>query len=246
MAQDPVIRVKSLMKTYVLGEDVLNALDGVDLEIAQGEFLAIMGASGSGKSTLMNILGCLDRPTSGLYFLAGRDVARLTRGELLLADEPTGNLDSKSSASVMAVLQSLAREELTIVYVTHDSNVARYASRVVVMRDGRLISDQAQAGRRRGESSRPEGRVKLWQTLPLALKALGRNKTRSLLMMLGVVIGVASVISMVAVGEGARARVEGVFATMGTNMLIVLSGSTSSGGVMGGFGSMPTLPLRYE
>jgi len=83
--------------------------------------------------------------------------------------------------------------------------------------------------------------MKLWQTLPLALKALSRNKTRSLLTTLGIVIGVASVISMVAVGEGARARVEGVFATMGTNMLIVLSGSTSSGGVMGGFGSMPTL-----
>jgi putative ABC transport system permease protein len=83
--------------------------------------------------------------------------------------------------------------------------------------------------------------MKVWQTFPLALKALARNKVRSLLTTLGVVIGVASVISMVAVGEGARARVEGVFATMGTNMLIVLSGSTSSGGLMGGFGSMPTL-----
>jgi putative ABC transport system ATP-binding protein len=221
--------VQSLVKTYVLGEDVLNALDGVDLEIAQGEFVAVMGASGSGKSTLMNILGCLDRPTAGRYFLAGRDVARLTRGELaelrnallgfvfqnfnllprtsalenvelplvyagisrterrkrslealdrmgladrahhhpsqlsggqqqrvaiaraivnrprlLLADEPTGNLDSKNSASVMSVLRGLARGGLTIVYVTHDSNVARYASRVVVMSDGRLTSDQAQ------------------------------------------------------------------------------------------------------
>jgi putative ABC transport system permease protein len=83
--------------------------------------------------------------------------------------------------------------------------------------------------------------MKIWQTFPLALKALARNKVRSLLTTLGVVIGVASVISMVAVGEGARARVEGVFATMGTNMLIVLSGSTSSGGLMGGFGSVPTL-----
>ncbi len=230
MAQDPLIRVESLTKTYVLGDDVLNALDGVNLEIAQGEFLAIMGASGSGKSTLMNILGCLDRPTSGRYFLAGRDVARLTPGELaeirnellgfvfqnfnllprtsalenvelplvyagasraerrkrafdalermgladrahhhpsqlsggqqqrvaiaraivnhprlLLADEPTGNLDSKNSAAVMAVLQGLAREGLTVVYVTHDPNVARYASRVVVMMDGRLISDRAQS-----------------------------------------------------------------------------------------------------
>jgi putative ABC transport system permease protein len=83
--------------------------------------------------------------------------------------------------------------------------------------------------------------MNLVQTLPVALKALNRNRTRSLLTTLGVVIGVASVISMVAVGEGAKARVEGVFATMGTNMLIVLSGSTSAGGVMGGFGSMPTL-----
>jgi putative ABC transport system permease protein len=83
--------------------------------------------------------------------------------------------------------------------------------------------------------------MNLLQTLPIALRALNRNRTRSLLTTLGVVIGVASVISMVAVGEGAKARVEGVFATMGTNMLIVLSGTTSSGGVMGGFGSMPTL-----
>ena len=229
MAHEPLIRVESLMKTYVLGDDVLNALDGVNLEIARGEFVAIMGASGSGKSTLMNILGCLDRPTSGSYFLAGRDVARLTRGELaeirnallgfvfqnfnllprtsavenvelplvyagvsrserrkraldalermglgdrahhhpsqlsggqqqrvaiaraivnrprlLLADEPTGNLDSKNSVGVMGVLQGLARDGLTIAYVTHDSNVARFASRVMVMSDGRLISDQAQ------------------------------------------------------------------------------------------------------
>ena len=229
MTVEPLIRVEALMKTYVLGEDVLHALDGVNLEIAQGEFVAIMGASGSGKSTLMNILGCLDRPSSGRYLLAGRDVASLSPGELaeirnellgfvfqnfnllprtsavenvelplvyagvsraerrrralealarmglgdrahhhpsqlsggqqqrvaiaraivnrprlLLADEPTGNLDSKNSASVMAVLQGLARGGLTIAYVTHDSNVARYASRVLVMSDGRLISDQTQ------------------------------------------------------------------------------------------------------
>jgi putative ABC transport system permease protein len=83
--------------------------------------------------------------------------------------------------------------------------------------------------------------MNLAQTFAIALRALNRNRTRSLLTALGVVIGVASVISMVAVGEGAKARVEGIFATMGTNMLIVLSGTTSSGGVMGGFGSMPTL-----
>jgi putative ABC transport system ATP-binding protein len=192
-----------------------------------------MGASGSGKSTLMNILGCLDRPTSGRYFLAGRDVARLSPGELaeirneligfvfqnfnllprtsalenvelplvyagvsraerrrrsfealarmglaarvnhhpsqlsggqqqrvaiaraivnrpriVFADEPTGNLDSKTSIDVMAVLQELAQEGLTVVYVTHDSGVASYASRILVMRDGQLLSDSRQTGRR--------------------------------------------------------------------------------------------------
>ena len=230
-AAAPLIRVESLTKTYALGDDVLNALDSVDLSIEQGEFVAIMGASGSGKSTLMNILGCLDRPSSGRYFLAGRDVARLSPGELaeirnehigfvfqnfnllprtsalenvelplvyagvgrgerrrrslealtrmglasrvqhhpaqlsggqqqrvaiaraivnrprlLLADEPTGNLDSKTSVGVMAVLQGLARDGLTVVYVTHDAGVARYASRVLVMLDGRVVSDQTQTG----------------------------------------------------------------------------------------------------
>jgi putative ABC transport system ATP-binding protein len=235
----PLIQVESLTKTYVLGDDVLNALDGVNLTITQGEFVAIMGASGSGKSTLMNILGCLDRPTSGRYFLSGREIARLERGELaeirnhllgfvfqnfnllprtsavenvelplvyagvgrlerrrralealarlgltgranhhpsqlsggqqqrvaiaraivnrprlILADEPTGNLDSKTSVGVIAVLQELARDGLTVVYVTHDSDVASYASRVLVMRDGRLVSDQGQAGRQAAPMAR--------------------------------------------------------------------------------------------
>jgi putative ABC transport system ATP-binding protein len=239
MSKNPLIRVEDLMKTYVLGEDVLNALDGVNLSIDQGEFVAIMGASGSGKSTLMNILGCLDRPTSGSYFLAGRDVARLSPGELaeirnqligfvfqnfnllprtsaaenvelpliyagvgraerrrraldalermglsgrvnhhpaqlsggqqqrvaiaraivnrpriIFADEPTGNLDSKTSVGVMAVLQELARDGLTVIYVTHDAEVASYASRVLVMRDGRLVSDELQTGKRAAEIAR--------------------------------------------------------------------------------------------
>ena len=231
-ASKPLISVESLMKTYVLGDDVLHALDGVNLTIEQGEFVAIMGASGSGKSTLMNILGCLDRPSSGRYLLAGQDVAHLSRGELaeirnqllgfvfqnfnllprtsavenvelpliyagtpraerrrralealarmglaarvdhhpsqlsggqqqrvaiaraivnrpklILADEPTGNLDSKTSVGVMAVLQELARGGPTVVYVTHDAEVARYASRVLVMRDGQLVSDERQTGK---------------------------------------------------------------------------------------------------
>jgi len=197
--------------------------------VEHGEFMAIMGASGSGKSTLMNILGCLDRPTSGSYRLNGRDVSRLDAGELaevrnellgfvfqnfnllprtsalenvelpliyagvpraerraraqaalervelgdrlhhhpaqlsggqqqrvaiaramvnrprlIFADEPTGNLDSKTSTSVMALFQELSREGLTIVFVTHEPDIASYASRVVVVRDGRIVSDLEQ------------------------------------------------------------------------------------------------------
>jgi putative ABC transport system ATP-binding protein len=236
MAREPLIAAASLVKVYALGSEELRALDDVSLTVEQGEFLAIMGASGSGKSTLMNVLGCLDRATSGSYQLAGRDVARLGRGELaeirnelvgfvfqsfnllsrtsalenvelplvyaglsrreraararaaldrvgltdrarhhpaqlsggqqqrvaiaraivnrprlLLADEPTGNLDSKTSASVMALFQQLSSDGLTIVFVTHEPDVARYASRVVVMRDGRIVSDVPRNAEQRTE-----------------------------------------------------------------------------------------------
>jgi len=227
-----IIDAQGLTKTYVLGTEEVHALDTVNLQIEEGEFVAIMGSSGSGKSTLMNILGCLDKPTSGRYSLAGRDVSRLRPGELaevrnellgfvfqsfnllprtsaienvelplvyrgvprterreraaaalsrvglggrlehrpsqlsggqqqrvaiaraivnrprlVLADEPTGNLDSKTSASVMALFQELWKEGLTILYVTHEPDVASYASRVVVVRDGRILSDSRQKPR---------------------------------------------------------------------------------------------------
>jgi putative ABC transport system ATP-binding protein len=228
-----LIDARSIVKSYPLGDEELRILDNVSLHVDVGEFVAIMGASGSGKSTLMNILGCLDRPTSGSYFLAGRDVSRLSRGELakvrnqllgfvfqnfnlltrtsalenvelplvysgvprrertqrakialervgladrmdhhpaqlsggqqqrvaiaraivnepqlILADEPTGNLDSKTSASVMALFQELWATGLTILYVTHEPDVAQYASRVIVVRDGRIVSDTPQSPRR--------------------------------------------------------------------------------------------------
>ncbi len=227
-----LIVAEHLTKTYALGGETLNALDDVSLTIDEGELVAIMGASGSGKSTLMNVLGCLDRPTSGHYVLAGREVSRLGRSELadvrnkligfvfqsfnllprtsalenvelplvyagirrserarrataalgrvglgdrllhhpaqlsggqqqrvaiaraivneprvVLADEPTGNLDSKTSESVMALFQELWRGGLTIAYVTHEPDVAAYAARVVVVRDGRIVSDTAQHAR---------------------------------------------------------------------------------------------------
>lgn len=227
-----VISAEALTKTYTLGESTLYALDHVNLRVSEGEFVAIMGASGSGKSTLMNILGCLDQPSSGRYELAGRDVSRLQASELarvrnqtlgfvfqsfnllprtsaqenvelplvyagvgrterarraraalervglgerlehrpqqlsggqqqrvaiaraivnepriVLADEPTGNLDSKTSDQVMGLFQELWRSGLTIIFVTHEPDVAQYASRVIALKDGRILSDTRQEPR---------------------------------------------------------------------------------------------------
>ena len=228
----PLIEVHDLKKDYVLGDNVVHALAGVSLTIAGGEFVAVMGPSGSGKSTFMNMIGCLDRPTSGSYLLAGEDVARmdadalaavrnrrigfvfqqfnllprttalenvelplmyasvqaqerhlrahdklkmvglaeradhqpsqLSGGQqqrvaiaralvnnpsLILADEPTGALDSRTSVEIMALLQELNGGGMTIVLVTHEHDVAAFASRVVQFRDGRVVADDRQTQR---------------------------------------------------------------------------------------------------
>jgi len=228
----PLIDLRQVTKIYHMGEVDVVALREVNLSIEEGGFIAIMGASGSGKSTLMNLLGCLDRPTTGQYFLAGRDVARLSRNDLagvrnqvlgfvfqnfnllsrtsavdnvglplqyagvpprerrqraeealrqvglgdrlrhhpnqlsggqqqrvavaralvtkpklILADEPTGNLDSQTSIEIMALFQELWRSGITIIVVTHEQDIAEYASRVVTLRDGRVVSDTRHAPR---------------------------------------------------------------------------------------------------
>ncbi|HJW99134.1 MAG TPA: ABC transporter ATP-binding protein [Terriglobales bacterium] len=225
--QNAAIRVQDVHRIYQLGENRVHALRGINLEIAKGEFVAIMGSSGSGKSTLMNILGCLDRPTSGDYFLDGVNVAQLPKKELaairnrrlgfvfqgfnllarttalenvelptlyakiesderlrrakralemvglaerldhfpsqlsggqqqrvaiaralvnqpsiLLADEPTGNLDSRTSVEIMSILQKLNEEGLTIVLVTHEQDIAQYARRIITFRDGKVRRDE--------------------------------------------------------------------------------------------------------
>src|SRR5687768_8722807 len=222
------VRLEDVRKTYRTGEVDVHAVRGVSIEIGQGEFVALMGSSGSGKSTLMNILGCLDRPTAGRYFLDGEDVSSLNRDELadvrnqklgfvfqnfnllartsalenvelpllysnealtnvqlrgkaeqvlaavglegrgdhtpsqlsggqqqrvaiaralindpevLLADEPTGNLDSRTSVEVMEIFQKLNEKGITIVMVTHEADIAAYARRNIVMKDGLVKSD---------------------------------------------------------------------------------------------------------
>jgi putative ABC transport system ATP-binding protein len=229
-----LIRVKELCKTYRMGDVEVPALRGVTLGIGRGEFVAVMGSSGSGKSTFMNILGCLDRPTSGKYFLDGDEVGALTpdqwaairnrrigfvfqgfnllarttalenvelpmmyngcsgkqrrqraqevlglvglderldhmpnqlsggqqqrvaiaralvnRPSLILADEPTGNLDSATSAEIMKLFQRLNRDEgITIVLVTHEIDIAEYAQRQIHFRDGSVVSDHGTESRR--------------------------------------------------------------------------------------------------
>src|SRR5467141_422668 len=228
LAAGAVIRVEDAHKYYDLGETRVHALRGVSVEIKRGEFVAIMGASGSGKSTFMNLLGCLDRPTSGRYLLEGIDVSKhnkkvlalirnqklgfvfqgfnllarttalentelptlyakidkterrnraadaltmvglaeraqhfpsqmsggqqqrvavaralVNRPSILLADEPTGNLDSRTSVEIMEIFQNLNDKGLTIVLVTHEHDIAQFAKRVLIFRDGRIRKDDA-------------------------------------------------------------------------------------------------------
>ncbi|OIQ87896.1 macrolide export ATP-binding/permease protein MacB [mine drainage metagenome] len=351
----PVIEFQDVSRVYRVGDTEVRALDGVNLSIGRGEFVAIMGSSGSGKSTLMHVCGCLDRPTSGRYLLEGVDTVRLSEPQLarirserigfvfqsfnllartsaienvalplfyaasgparrservvraresleklglagregnspgqlsggqqqrvaiaralinhpslLLADEPTGNLDTRTSHEIMQTLRTLNRQQgVTVLLVTHERDIADYADRVITMRDGKIISDvrnpaptavgqaipaiqsltaevppQA-AGRTRAARLTPSlGFAAM--VLAAAAQAIGRNKMRSALTMLGVFIGVAALIAMVAVGQGANAAVRKQIESLGTNLLVVMPGAATNSGARAGFGSASTLTV---
>jgi macrolide transport system ATP-binding/permease protein len=343
---EPVIQVQNLTKTYRTGKIEVPALKGVSLTLERGEFVAVMGPSGSGKSTFLNLVGCLDHPTSGSYFLDGTDVATLSDDQLagirnhsigfvfqgfnllarttalhnvelplvyngrrsretparelleavglpgramhtpnelsggeqqrvaiarslvnapsiILADEPTGNLDSAMSREIMSILTSLNEAGMTILMVTHEEDIAAYAHRLVRFKDGRIVSDEplvrvhaadgprvdlsrlrervgAKHGKRRSIFSPGE----LWENVRSAMRSLWQNRMRAVLTALGILIGVGAVIAMVSVGQGSTASIQDRIQGLGSNLLTIMAGSTTSGGIRQGFGSATT--LTYE
>ena len=325
-----MIELRDVNKTYLMGQVEVKALCGVSLKISSGEFVAIMGASGSGKSTLMHILGLLDRPDSGAYYLGGKDISKLADDKLailrnrivgfvfqqfhllprmtavenaelpliyagkrhlkekarqeiekvglkermlhrpnemsggqqqrvaiaralvndpvvIFADEPTGNLDTKSKEEIISILEKLNQEGKTIVVVTHEQEVAVHARRIIQMRDGRVISDEniqktkitpevSVLGENftdsiLSKSHKISGETKFLDYLRQAGFAMFSHKMRSFLSILGILIGVAAVIAMLALGQGAKESIEKQLASLGSNLLMIRPGSERSHGV---------------
>ncbi|WP_269936203.1 MacB family efflux pump subunit [Serratia liquefaciens] len=314
----PLLQLRGISRRFQAGEQNVTVLNNINLTIAQGEMVAIVGASGSGKSTLMNLLGCLDRPSEGDYQVAGRSTSQLDRdslaelrrehfgfifqryhllgdlsaqgnvevpavyaghargarrqraadllqrlglaqrlnyrpsqlsggqqqrvsiaralmngGEVILADEPTGALDSHSGQEVMGILKDLHTRGHTVVIVTHDMQIAEHAQRIIELSDGEIIADRQKTPQTVARLPKtPDSAVNRWRSqrdrlyeaFKMALLAMASQRLRTLLTMLGIIIGIASVVSVVALGKGSQQQVLANINAMGTSTLEVYPG----------------------
>ncbi len=247
-----------------------SALENVELPLF---YSAQIAGNTARARDMLRMVGLADRERNQPSQLSGGQQQRVAIARalvndpaILLADEPTGNLDSQTSLEILTTIRSLNRERgVTVVLVTHEREMAELADRIVTVRDGLIVSDRAtaNAGTELGVRALPAvrpyrerpfaGRLDAWiheagslgwMAVSAALRAIGRNKLRAGLTMLGVFIGVAALIAMVAVGEGARAAVEAQVQSLGTDLLVVLPGTTRFNGVRAGHGSASTLRVR--
>lgn len=318
-----MIKLENISKTFKFGENEIYALKNINLTIQKGEFVAIIGQSGSGKSTLMNILGALDTPSSGSYFIDGREISRfdldelamlrskkfgfvfqrynlistlnsmqnvalsavyagveksvreakaneilsdlglgdktqnlpnklsggqqqrvsiaralINGGEIILADEPTGALDSKSGIKVMEIIKNLHEKGHTIILVTHDPNIAKWANRIIEIKDGEILTDTKKSELKfeLKEQNLPQKREisanfdRFKESFKMSISSIFAHKLRSILTMLGIIIGVMSVICVIALGKGSQEQIMSSIKRIGTNTIEIFPGS--------GFGDM--------